>query len=131
VRTKVLSPINSVAVRRATELLAIAVQDTALAVRVMVSQVGGALTGQVVKPAGKGVTETLPEPPAAGAVAEAAPRVTVPVAPGWLTVKGLPSRESVAERLETELLAWAVQVTVLPLLVAASHAVWPVTVHAV
>ena len=56
------------------------------AVRVALSQSGGALTVQVVKSAGEGVTMTLPEPPATGADPEAALRVTAPTAPACVTV---------------------------------------------
>ena len=121
----------SVAALAPTELFACAVQETAVAVRVALSQAGGALTVQVVKSAGEGATVTLPEPPAAGADPEAALRVTEPTAPLCVIVKLFSPMVSVWERLLTELLACAAQETAVALRVAVSQAGGLLTVQVV
>ena len=131
VKVKLLSPIVRVWERLETELLACAVQETAVAVRVVVSQAGGVLTVQVVKSAGVGVTVMEPVAPGAGAEAEVGLRVREPVAPDWERAKDLSPMMRVAERAVTELLAWAVQLTVLPVVETVSQAGLPVTVQEV
>jgi hypothetical protein len=72
---------------------------------------------------------TDPDPPPAGAVAEVALNDTDPVAPDCVTVYDCPPMLRVAVRLETELFAAAVQLTVFPDFVAVNQDGAPVTVH--
>ena len=130
-RVKDLSPMVRVAEREVTELLALAVQLMVLPVVETVSQAGGVLTVQVLKSAGVGVTVMAPVPPGAGAEAEVGLRVREPVAPDWERAKDLSPMMRVAERAVTELLAWAVQLTVLPVVETVSQAGLPVTVQEV
>ncbi len=76
-----------------------------------------------------GVTVTEPDPPAAAALAEGEDRLTVPVIPDCVMLYDLPPMLRVAVRLETELFAAAVQLTVFPDFAAVNHDGAPVTVH--
>jgi hypothetical protein len=73
-----LSPIERVAERELGAVLAVAVQTWGLVETSTVSQLGWPETDQLVKVSSLGVTVMLPEPPASGAEAPEAFRLTTP-----------------------------------------------------
>ena len=72
---------------------------------------------------------TEPEPPAEGRAADEVLRVRLPVAPDWFRVKVLSPMVTLADRVFTELVAAAFQLTVLPELDTVSQEGFPETVQ--